>query len=615
MPRKQPMSDASPFDVIVVGSGPAGLMAALRAAKLGQRVALLEREGHIGGTGKGSAYGIWIPQNRLLRERCIKEDKDSCLRWMCKHAYPEQYDVNTSFYGIPELDYRQFAHYFDNAAPMLDFLEDESGVELVFMRNHGDDHDSYAANKALIQKKGLPDDAELIRALPDYHPEDCDNEVPLGRYVNFKSNLPSMMAYFIAMFQHMEAKLLISACYEFMRPKVIWQMLRGFFSKHDEGAFYYCGAGIRMTAAFKKLMQKYQVSVLTQHSVEDILFDDDGSVSGVSVISKGHTKNLHSKNVILTVGGFAHNKQLMKKYAADFPVQRCASRPSCDGNLLEKLEDKVQLGHMSDVWQTESLLALTRNSIADSDFIGSTNVWHLNGDSAIVVDQHGQRCYNEMAQYSMRSKWYRSPDKEVAIYIFDRRTIKNFGGLLGTWSAHLPTLTDIDSLRPSFIVTGDTIQELTASLEDHLQPYSSKVNCALSPQFSSNLRASLQRFNGFAKAGRDEDFCRGDSLANLGWRAKRAADNNYPNKTMYPISEHGPYYAMVLCLSCFNTKGGFQTNEYAQVLKPNNNPIIGLYAAGNCAASPSNTGYVLSTIGPAMTFAYSAANHIAIKQE
>ncbi|CAA0099358.1 3-oxosteroid 1-dehydrogenase [BD1-7 clade bacterium] len=610
------MSESSAYDVIVVGSGPAGLMAALRSATLGKKVALIESENQIGGTGRGSAYGIWIPQNRLLRDRGIKEDKDACLRWMCKHAYPNQYTVDAPFYGIPELDYRQFSAYFENAGQMLDFLEDESGVEIVFMRNHGDDQDTYDANRALMKARGLPDDPDLVRALPDYHPEDEDNEVPVGRYVNFRTDMMAITLYFIAMFRQMDAKLLVSAVYEMLRPSVLLQVARGFFSKNDEGAFYYCGAGIRMTRAFKALLLKYRVDVLTSTTVDDVLFNASGAVSGVQVRPagknvSGNTRELHAPNVVLTVGGFAHNQALLNKYASEFPVQRCASRPTCDGALLETLEDRVKLGHMADVWQTESLLALTRNAVVASDFIGSTNVWHLNGDSAIVVDQRGQRCYNEMAQYSMRSKWYRSPDKEIAVYVFDERTIRRFGGLLGTWSAHLPYLTGVDAVRPSFVVAGDSFDDLSDNLREHLVPFESLVNCSLSADFADNLAASVTRFNGFARDGVDEDFGRGGSLANLGWRAKRAPDNHFLNKTMYPISEDGPYYAMVLCLSCFNTKGGFQTDEHARVLSHDEQPIKGLYAAGNCAASPSNTGYVLSTIGPAMTFAWMAANHIA----
>ena len=597
-------------DVVVVGAGPAGMMAALRCAKLGKRVMLVDKEKQIGGTGRGSAYGIWIPQNSLLKDMGIKEDQAACLRWMCKHAYPEQYDATAPFNGVPELDYLQFEKYFSLSGEAVDFLQQESGVELVFMRNHAGDEDTYAANRALMQAKGLPDEAELIRALPDYHPEDEDNEVPVGRYVNFKTNFASIMLYFLFMFRHMSFKVLLSGLIEMMHPAVLWQVARGFLAKNDEGAFYYCGAGLRMSKVFSRLLAQHKVKVLTETCLDEVLFGDDGAVAGVKLTSQGTASTYTCKNAIITVGGFAHNKALLKQYAPDSPVQRSASRPSSDGAVLKSLAERVQLGHMSDIWQTESLLELALQKQGASDIIGSSNVWHLNGDSAIVVDQHGKRCYDESQQYSMRSKWYRSNDKEVAIYVFDKRSVKRFGGLLGTWSAHLPYLTAVPGMRPSYIVQGQSIDELSSNLEQYLKPFKTTVACDLDTNFSANLEASIQRFNGYAISGIDEDFGRGGSLTGLGWRAKRAKDNHYPNKTMYPLADTGPYYAMVLCLSCFNTKGGFQTDANAQVLDKSSNPIPGLYAAGNCAASPSNTGYVLSTIGPALTFGYVAANHI-----
>ena len=597
------------YDAVVIGSGPAGLMTALRLAKLEKSVALVEREHRLGGTGRGSAYGIWIPQNRLLKEYGIIEDKALCLKWMSKHAYPDSFDINKEFYGIPPKDYKLFESYFDHAGDAVDFLEKESGVPIVFMRNHGDDFDSYEQNAKMLEQRGLPNNYALQRALPDYRPECEFNQVPLGRYINFRTNFSSVMEYFLTMFRQMEAKVLISGLLELCLPKTLIQSYRGFFGKHDEGAFYYCGAGIRMSKVFTKLMHEYKVDIFTNASVEDIIIQN-GEVKAVMIDQGNRIKSLETYNAIITTGGFAHNEDLLEKYAPDFPVQACASRPSCTGNLIEKLEDTVQLGHMTDIWQTESVLALAHKDKKANDFIGSSNIWHMNGDSSIVVDQYGNRCYDESSQYSMRSKWFRKGDKEIVVHILDQRSVDRFGGLLGTWSAHLPYFTSSDLLRPNYIVRGQTIEDMTVKLREFLTDYQDKISCELSEDFSSNVKENIQRFNTFAKNGVDENFGRGSGLMGQGWRARRAKDNNYPNKTMYPISEVGPYYAMVLCLSCFNTKGGFQTNAHAQVLDKQDNPIKGLYAAGNCQASPSNTGYVLSTIGPALTYGFIAANHI-----
>jgi 3-oxosteroid 1-dehydrogenase len=62
----------------------------------------------------------------------------------------------------------------------------------------------------------------------------------------------------------------------------------------------------------------------------------------------------------------------------------------------------------------------------------------------------------------------------------------------------------------------------------------------------------------------------------------------------------------------FGTHGGLATNTDAQVLREDGLPIPGLYAVGNCAAAilPTYPGPG-ATLGPAMTFAWQAAKHLA----
>jgi 3-oxosteroid 1-dehydrogenase len=126
------------------------------------------------------------------------------------------------------------------------------------------------------------------------------------------------------------------------------------------------------------------------------------------------------------------------------------------------------------------------------------------------------------------------------------------------------------------------------------------------------LAATVQRFNGFARSGRDEDYGRGDS----------AYDRYYgdptvqPNPCLAPL-ERGPFYAVEMVPGDLGTKGGLCTDEYARVLDGQNAPIAGLYAAGNNSASVMGNDYAGAgaTIGPAMVFGYIAANHLADARE
>jgi predicted oxidoreductase len=74
-----------------------------------------------------------------------------------------------------------------------------------------------------------------------------------------------------------------------------------------------------------------------------------------------------------------------------------------------------------------------------------------------------------------------------------------------------------------------------------------------------------------------------------------------------------PFYAVRVVPSELGTFAGIATNADAQVLDADRRPIHGLYAVGNDAASVMGGTYPGAgiTIGPALTFGYIAARHIA----
>ena len=82
---------------------------------------------------------------------------------------------------------------------------------------------------------------------------------------------------------------------------------------------------------------------------------------------------------------------------------------------------------------------------------------------------------------------------------------------------------------------------------------------------ATNLAATVKRFNGFVKAGKDEDF------------GRKASDMKAE------ISATGPYYIVEQKPRFATTMGSVQLNESMQVLDKNGKPIGNLYAAGEIA--------------------------------
>ena len=76
------MSGHKKVDVLVVGSGAAGLSAAVTAALKGASVLLAEKESVIGGTSAWSGGWLWIPRNPLAREEGIQEQEDAPLTYL-----------------------------------------------------------------------------------------------------------------------------------------------------------------------------------------------------------------------------------------------------------------------------------------------------------------------------------------------------------------------------------------------------------------------------------------------------------------------------------------------------------------------------------------------------
>ncbi len=106
---------------------------------------------------------------------------------------------------------------------------------------------------------------------------------------------------------------------------------------------------------------------------------------------------------------------------------------------------------------------------------------------------------------------------------------------------------------------------------------------------SGRLKGTVDRFNEFARAGKDEDFHRGD------WNYDRFNGDPrvQPNPNLGAL-QRAPFYAVQILPCDGGVMGGLSTDGEARVTRPDGSVIPGLYASGTAVASVFGYGYPCS---------------------
>src|ERR1700733_9743393 len=80
------MTTAGQFDIVVAGSGAAGMTAALTAARRGLRVVVIEKAATFGGSTARSGGGIWVPGNEVLRRAGVADTAERARAYLAHVA-------------------------------------------------------------------------------------------------------------------------------------------------------------------------------------------------------------------------------------------------------------------------------------------------------------------------------------------------------------------------------------------------------------------------------------------------------------------------------------------------------------------------------------------------
>ena len=369
------------------------------------------------------------------------------------------------------------------------------------------------------------------------------------------------------------------------------------------------GNGAELIRQLRVALDAAGVPIRTGLRAERILRGDNGVAGLVVSDQAGRMLRVRARRgVIFASGGFTHNPQMRRDFLKG-PVFGGCAQPSCEGDFVNLAgEIGARLGNMSNAWWCQIPLdqALESPSVP-------TGIWCTPGDSMLQVNRFGRRFFNEKFVYNERTQVQFQWDPTRAEYpnllsimIYDARSASRFEGYAPIPPAG-PTAPHVHG--------ADSLDALADKLAAHVSSIAAHTGGALlADDFLPQLKASVARFNEFARRGTDADFGRGETPIEPFFHQfgpQPVLDNPFPNPTMHPLSEHGPYYAVLLVAGTLDTKGGPCIDVHGRILDVRNRPINGLYGAGNCVASPTGPAYWAggATLGPAITFGALAAEH------
>lgn len=556
------------YDVIVVGSGAGAMTSAVFLADQGFSVLIVEKSDKYGGTSAISGGGIWIPNNHYFARQGGNDSFELAMRYL-KAAAGEHVD-----------DARLQA-YLDNAPKMIEALTRTSRVRYAVAAKYPDYYPH------------LPGSLPGGRTLD---PELFDTSLLGEELDNLRKPSPStlLMGRIAWTARHAHKAMARSFGWRWLimglmlRYKLDFKWRRK--SKFDRRA----ALGSALVASLRRSLMDRNVPLWLNTDFRGLL-TEQGRVTGVTVQREGQEKQLHARyGVILGSGGFEQNQALREQYLPK-PTRMAWSATPPGNNTGAALEAGIAQGAatalMDWAWWAPTIAVpgeeKPRGIFAERAFPG-----------AIVVNGEGQRFVNEAAPYlefvdAMHRDNQRTGGKSVPAWvIFDGHF--RFHYAMGPL---MPAQVMPDSrLRKEWLNTlywkADTLAQLAEQIG---------VDAV-------GLERTVDKVNDYARTGQDLDFDRGGNVFD-----RYYGDCNIkPNPCLAPLRK-GPYYAMRLDAGDIGTKGGLLTNEHAQVVRDNGTPIDGLYAIGNCSASVMGTSYpgAGGTLGPAMTFAYVAANHLA----
>ena len=539
---------ATECDVVVIGSGIAGLSAALAAAELGNRVVLLEKAKKLGGGTSLSYGGFWVGQNHLAEQDGEEDDIGQVLSYIRYMAG-----------GYADED--KMLAYAERAPEALRFFE-KCGVRLHVTRGLTD-HYWGVAPGARAAGRHLDPDLTSIKALGAWQdkifiPRDQPTEMTLEEVIQWGGiTNPSGWD---------------------------WDVIN---RRRQDGML---GRGTGVVVHFVRELLSRNVEIRLEAAVSRLAGSAD-RIDGVE-IEGGETIRAR-KGVVLATGGYDSN-HAMAEHLEGLPGWLTQFPDTLTGDHLVMAGEKgAQTRTIHNNFSVFLGFHVPKNHPDDNILFRQASICEMLCPHTIVVNRDSERFGDEayfqdlvprLREYDMNKRRHVNLP---CFLIFDQQYAAAFS------FAYRPPNAPI----PDWVARADTLEGLGRLLGINEAGLAKTVE-----RFNGFARQGVDAdFNRGAASW---------TLASADPWKEKGDERENPNPRLGTLRVP-PFYGIELHPSCF-VSHGLLTQANAQVLHQRGVPIPGLYAVGNAAAHTEyGIGYQAGfSLGSAMTFGYLAARHM-----
>ena len=292
------------FDVVVLGTGAAGLVAAVAASEAGASVGLFEKSDLIGGTSAMSGGVVWMPNNHHMRAAGLADSREDAL------AYLESLSLG-------HLDPELATAFVDEGPAAIRWVVEHTPCRFFVINGYPDYHPEHPGGKPgggrsldnhVYSFDDLGSWADRIRNQRGPTPTTL-SDTPLGGATTDPD--PDMI----------KARMAVHAN----------------------------GLGLSLVGGLLKACLDRGIEPITEHRATELM-TRNGAVVGVRFETTSGFADVASGAVILATGGFEWNPELVRTFLRG-PMNAPASVPTNTGDGLEMaISVGAQLGNMTGAW-------------------------------------------------------------------------------------------------------------------------------------------------------------------------------------------------------------------------------------------------------------------------